>query len=92
MYYIEAEPTSGKVFAGKIKQISGDEYEWEEWEDCTSAFFKALIKSMEDNKVSIIKFNNRPKYKFVMTELTEDEIKELEAKANLDGACLSNSW
>ena len=92
MYYIEAEPTSGKMFAGKIKQINGDEYEWEEREDCTSAFFKALIKSMEDNKVSIIKFNNRPKYKFVMTELTEDEIKELEAKASTDGACLSNSW
>lgn len=80
MYYIGAEPASGRIFAGKIKQIKGDEYEWEEREDCTSSFFGALIESMGDDGVLIINSNNKPKYKFVMSELTEDEIKEFEAK------------
>lgn len=80
MYYIEAEPASGRIFAGKIKQVKGNEYEWEEREDCTSLFFGALIESMGDDRVLIINFNDKPKYKFVMSELTEDEIKELEAK------------
>lgn len=80
MYYIEAEPASGQIFAGKIKQVKGDEYEWEEREDCTSSFFGALIESMGDDGVLIINSNDKPKYKFVMSELTEDEIKELEAK------------
>ena len=80
MFYIEAEPDSGLIFAGKIKQVKGDEYEWEEREDCTSSFFKALIDSMGDDGVLVINSNDKPKYKFVMSELTEDEIKELEAK------------
>lgn len=80
MYYIGAEPASGQIFAGKIKQVKGDEYEWEEREDCTSSFFGALIESMGDDGVLIINSNDKPKYKFVMSELTEDEIKELEAK------------
>ena len=80
MYYIEAESASGRIFAGKIKQVKGNEYEWEEREDCTSSFFGALIKSMGDDRVLIINSNDKPKYKFVMSELTEDEIKELEAK------------
>lgn len=80
MYYIGAEPASGQIFAGKIKQVKGDEYEWEEREDCTSSFFGALIESIGDDGVLIINSNDKPKYKFVMSELTEDEIKELEAK------------
>ena len=80
MYYIGAEPASGQIFAGKIKQVKGDEYEWEEREDCTSSFFGALIEPMGDDGVLIISSNDKPKYKFVMSELTEDEIKELEAK------------
>lgn len=80
MYYIGAEPASKRIFAGKIKQAKGNEYEWEEREDCTSSFFGALIKSMGDDGVLIINSNDKPKYKFVMSELTEDEIKELEAK------------
>ena len=80
MFYIDAEPDSGLIFAGKIKQVKGDEYEWEEREDCTSSFFKALIDSMGDDGVLIVNSNDKPKYKFVMSELTEDEIKELEAK------------
>ena len=80
MYYIEAESASKRIFAGKIKQVKGNEYEWEEREDCTSSFFGALIKSMGDDRVLIINSNDKPKYKFVMSELTEDEIKELEAK------------
>lgn len=80
MFHIEAEPDSGLIFAGKIKQVKGDEYEWEEREDCTSSFFKALIDSMGDDGVLVINSNDKPKYKFVMSELTEDEIKELEAK------------
>lgn len=80
MYYIGAEPASGQIFAGKIKQVKGDEYEWEEREDCTSSFFGALIESMGDDGVLIVNSNDKPKYKFVMSELTEDEIKELEAK------------
>ena len=79
MYYIGAEPASKRIFAGKIKQVKGNEYEWEEREDCTSLFFGALIKSMGDDGVLIINSNDKPKYKFVMSELTEDEIKELEA-------------
>lgn len=79
MYYIGAEPVTGQIFAGKIKQVKGDEYEWEEREDCTSSFFGALIESMGDSGVLIVNSNDKPKYKFVMTELTEDEIKELEA-------------
>ena len=81
MYYIGAEPASGKVFAGKIKQVKDDMYEWEEREDCTSSFFEALINSMGKDGVLVINSNDKPKYKFVMSELTEDEIKELEAKA-----------
>ena len=77
---IGAESASGQVFAGKIKQVKGNEYEWEEREDCTSSFFGALIESMGDDGVLIINSNSEPKYKFVMSELTEDEIKELEAK------------
>ena len=80
MYYIGAEPATGKVFAGKIKQVKDDVYEWEEREDCTSSFFEALINSMGKDGVLVINSNDKPKYKFVMTELTEDEIKELEAK------------
>ena len=80
MFHIEAEPDSGLVFAGKIKQVKGDEYEWEEREDCTSSFFKALIDLMGDDGVLVINSNDKPKYKFVMSELTENEIKELEAK------------
>ena len=83
MFHIEAEPNSGLIFAGKIKQVKGDEYEWEEWEereDCTSSFFKALIDLMGDDGVLVINSNDKPKYKFVMSELTENEIKELETK------------
>lgn len=86
MYYIEAEPASKRIFAGKIKQVKGDEYEWEEQEDCTSSFFGALIKSMEDDGVLIINSNDKPKYKFVMSELAENEIKELEAKTAVRSA------
>lgn len=86
MYYIGAEPASGQIFAGKIKQVKGDEYEWEEREDCTSSFFGALIESMGNDGVLIVNSNDKPKYKFVMSELTEDEIKELEAKT---AACLA---
>ena len=35
---------------------------------------------MGDDGVLIINSNNKPKYKFVMSELAENEIKELEAK------------
>lgn len=80
MYYIGAEPASGKVFAGKVKQISGDEYEWEEREDCTSSFFGALINLMDADKTLIVKSNGKPKYKFAMTELAEAEVKDIEVK------------
>ena len=35
---------------------------------------------MRDDGVLVINSNDKPKYKFVMSELTENEIKELEAK------------
>ena len=80
MFYIGAEPVSGQIFAGKIKQVKGDEYEWEEREDCTSSFFESLLTIIGDDGVLVVNSNGKPKYKFVMSELIEDEIKDLEAK------------
>ena len=80
MFYISVDESDGKIYAGKVKHIENDMYEWEEREDCTSYFLAAMVEALKrSNKPFVINADGKPKFKIEMSELSEGEIKDIEA-------------